>query len=430
MEKRAQGGEWFGMEGERFRSILDVTPFPLAVVDEQDSRILFWNKAARLLFGHTPPTVEEWYRAAYPDPHYREQVIAQWMPALEKARLSAQAHDTGEYRVTCQDGSVRICELYAAFLPGNLIVTFVDISARKKAENEARENAQLYRELVENANSAIIRWRKDGSIVFFNEFAQKFFGYALDEVIGKDINILVPRQESTGRDLSTLVQDILVCPERYINNMNENVCKDGRRVWMTWTNKAILGEKGQVEEILCIGSDITARKQTADSLRQSEEMNRSIIDNVGVGIAVISPEMKILSLNNQMKKWFPRIDPGQEPVCYRAFNNPPREDVCAYCPTAKTLQDGLVHEDMTETPVDGGVVNYRIISSPIKDENGKIVAAIEMVDDISERRKMERESQKHLEEMEIFYKASIGRESRILELKKEIERLKAQLANR
>lgn len=127
-----------------------------------------------------------------------------------------------------------------------------------------------YRELVQNANSAIIRWTKDGTIIFFNEYAQEFFGWSADEAIGKHVSILLPEWASTGVDLTGLVQDIVDHPERYANNINENLCRDGRRVWMTWANRAIRDEHGQVNGVLAIGSDITERKRAEEALRDSQ----------------------------------------------------------------------------------------------------------------------------------------------------------------
>ncbi|MFZ2653904.1 MAG: PAS domain S-box protein [Victivallales bacterium] len=118
----------------RLSNILDSTPFPVAMVNVQDTTIEFWSSNAITLFGHTAPTTQEWYQMAYPDPDYRREVIERWKSVLEKARLSATPVNTGEYRIACRDGSVRICELYATFLADKLIVTFNDITERKWAE--------------------------------------------------------------------------------------------------------------------------------------------------------------------------------------------------------------------------------------------------------------------------------------------------------
>jgi hypothetical protein len=95
--------------------------------------------------------------------------------------------------------------------------------------------------------------------------------------------------------------------------------------------------------------------------------------------------MEILSSNTQVRRWFPDIDTSKKPICYKAFNNPRSEGVCSYCPTCKTLVDGETHEAITDTPVGDEIRNYKIVSSPIKNAEGKVIAAIEMVEDITER---------------------------------------------
>ncbi|MBI5739150.1 MAG: PAS domain S-box protein [Nitrospirae bacterium] len=132
-------------------------------------------------------------------------------------------------------------------------------------------------------------------------------------------------------------------------------------------------------------SSIGKQKKVAKALQESEEKYRSVVENVGLGISLISPDMTILSLNSQMKKWFPDIDVANKPVCYRAFNHPAKEGICSYCPTCKTLADGQNHESVTDTPSGDEIRNYRVISSPVKDPEGKVIAAIEMVEDITEQ---------------------------------------------
>ncbi|MFZ1730392.1 MAG: PAS domain S-box protein [Bacteroidota bacterium] len=129
---------------ERFRAAIDNSPYPIAVVDESDQSILYWSKNAVKLYGHDPKTMEEWYELAYPDPDYRKAVIERWKPFLETASKSGNAINTGEYNIQCKNGSVKICELHAQFIPGSLIVTLNDITERKKAEEQLQAlNQQL-----------------------------------------------------------------------------------------------------------------------------------------------------------------------------------------------------------------------------------------------------------------------------------------------
>lgn len=151
------------------------------------------------------------------------------------------------------------------------VVTFTDKSETKRVEGILRETEKRYQELVENANSVIIRWNRDGLLTFINEYGLSFFGYRYDEIIGKSLGLIVPARGTSGGDLSTLIQDTLNHPERFVNNINENVCREGRRVWMAWTNRPILDGKGEVVEILAVGSDITSLKEAEEKIRNLNE---------------------------------------------------------------------------------------------------------------------------------------------------------------
>lgn len=149
--------------------------------------------------------------------------------------------------------------------------------------------------------------------------------------------------------------------------------------------------------LLGIFRDITERKKAEAEILNSKQKFHSMVDNIGIGVSLISSEMKILELNKQMREWFPDVDVLKRPICYQAFYNPPQNGVCEYCPTVKTFQDGRVHEVTIVSSRKGDARNYRIVSSPIIDELGRVTTAIELVDDITERLKLEkqlRQSQK------------------------------------
>ncbi len=141
---------------------------------------------------------------------------------------------------------------------------------RDHAEAALAESEKKYRDLVESANSVIMRWKPDGVITFFNAYAQKFFGYADTEIIGRSVvGTIVPAQESSGRNLESLMEDIVRHPEQHAFNENENTRKNGEKVWIAWTNKPILDESGSLTEILSVGNDITERKRMEESLKKT-----------------------------------------------------------------------------------------------------------------------------------------------------------------
>jgi len=116
-------------------------------------------------------------------------------------------------------------------------------------------------DIVSNANSIILCMDTEGKITFFNNFAQRFFGYHEDEIIGKSvIGTIVSEKDLSGSDLVRMISDIVNNPERYSINENENTRSNGERVWVAWTNKAIIDQDGTIREILCIGNDITKFK--------------------------------------------------------------------------------------------------------------------------------------------------------------------------
>ena len=141
-----------------------------------------------------------------------------------------------------------------------LIGVGIDISDRIRAERLLAESERKYRDLVEQANSIILRWDSDGRIIFLNEYGLRFFGYPAEEIIGRHvIDTIVPRTDSSGEDLRQLMDRICASPPLFEQNTNENMRRNGERVWISWANRIQRNRETQLTEILSIGTDITDR---------------------------------------------------------------------------------------------------------------------------------------------------------------------------
>src|SRR5262249_42636840 len=140
-----------------------------------------------------------------------------------------------------------------------------------------------YRTIVDRTNSIVLRWDPEGRVLFMNDFGLRLFGYRLDEIVGRSVlGLIVPDTETSGRDLVEMIHDLLRHPERYLSNENENMRRDGQRVWITWRNTPITDAEGRLIEIVSTGIDMTDRKRADDALRASEERFRepAVRDNL------------------------------------------------------------------------------------------------------------------------------------------------------
>jgi PAS domain S-box-containing protein len=245
-----------------------------------------------------------------------------------------------------------------------------------------------------------------------NPVAEALTGWKQEEAIGKPLkDVFKIINEKTGKQADDPVAKVL--REGVIVGLANHtvlIAKDGTKRSVDDSGAPIIDDKGKIIGVVLVFRDITERKITVEQLRASEEINRSVVDNINVGIALISRNMEMLALNNQMKKWYPDIDISQKPVCYKAFNKPARSDLCPDCPVYITLNDGEVHESVLDRIADNKVRNYRVISSPLKDKKGKIIAAIEMIEDITEQKK----AQEALQRSEIKYRELVQNANSII----------------
>lgn len=147
----------------------------------------------------------------------------------------------------------------------------MEINERCKIEEALRISEHKYRELVENANSIILRMDCNGIVTFFNEFAEQFFGFHQDEIIGYHvIGTIVAERDSADQDMGKMIDSICHHPEAFISNENENIRKNGEKVWISWTNKPLYSSSGELEGVLAVGQDITERKQYEAQLLHQE----------------------------------------------------------------------------------------------------------------------------------------------------------------
>lgn len=279
---------------------------------------------------------------------------------------------------------------------------------RQQAETARQATEIQYRDLVQTSNSIILRWDISGCIRFLNDYGKQFFGYSRDEDLWGQhvVGTIVPETESSGRDLQKLIQNICQHPEQYLVNENENIRSDGERVWLSWGNKPILDQTGNLIEILSVATDITQRKQTEEALKASEAKFRSIVENANDVIYIltlagtfsyISPNWKELLGHEPASiigtHFAPLLHPEDLSRCLGYF-----QDLITNGRPITGLEYRVQHLD--------GFWRWHISNlATVSDETGTILYCVGIGRDVSDRKAVEVELQTAKEAAEVANRA-------------------------
>jgi len=302
----------------QLNDIIEFLPDATVVLD-MEMKVIAWNRAIEDMTGVSKQQVIGKRRDAITAPFLRERrsYLFDLIGVRDKELES-------RYRHIVRKGDILYAQTYVPYLQGGkgayvfataaplfdahgnrvgAIEIIRDITDQVQAQEALRISEEKYRELVENANSIILRMDKHGNVTFINEFAQRFFSYTEKEILGRNVvGTIVPPVETGGRDLRAMIEDIAMNPDRYASNVNENMRRDGDRVWIAWTYKPIRYQDGPLMEVLCVGNDVTERKVMEETLVEAEARYRSIFENSLMGIFQSTPRGHLLKLNKAFSR--------------------------------------------------------------------------------------------------------------------------------
>ena len=158
--------------------------------------------------------------------------------------------------------------------------------------------------------------------------------------------------------------------------------------WLVVRHATRTGQAAPVAAALA--TDVTERRRADEAIRASESHFRSLIENIQFGITIINADCTIVMTNAAQARMFgkkPEDLVGQK--CYQAFEK--RDSVCPHCPGSTAMATGLPHGvDTGGVRDDGSRLDVRIKAFPLRDATGEIGSFIEVVEDVTERRRAER----------------------------------------
>ena len=400
--ERKKSEDMLRRERDKAQQYLDIAGVMLVAIDA-NQRVKLINKKGCEILGYCEEDIvgKNWFDIFIPEKS-REDVKNVFVKIMKGETEAAEYHENS---VVTKNGEERLIAWRNSLIKddeGNITGTLSsgeDITEHKQAEDALIDSEERYRRLVE-LSPDVVFIQSEGKIAFINSAGVKFFGAdSAEELIGKPVlELMHPDYRGIVNERIRILKEerteVPVLEEKYLRLDGSSV-----DVEVAATPFIYRGNPGaQV-----IARDITERKKAEEALRKSKEFIKNILETVDEGFIVIDNEYKIISAN---KSYLQAVNKPLEEVtgrhCYELSHHiyKPCHESGEDCPVNITFKTGEPHTALhTHYDSEGNSIFVETKSYPIKDDSGKVVSAIEVINNITEKKRLE-DQLHHAQKME------------------------------
>jgi len=369
-------------ESEARRQALLDSALDCIICTDDQGKIIDFNSAAERTFRVARAAVlgKDLLEAILPPPlrqRYRRELFASSVSS--GVDVIGNRLETSGLR---SDGAQFPAELTVTSIVVKKKTTFIvyvrDITARKRAE----EAVVWLAAIVESSQDAIVGKDLDGRITSWNKGAESMYGYTADEMIGKNVTLLIP---PGSPDEGSRILAELRTGRRLENFETNTIAKDGTMVAVSLTVSPVLDPDGTVIGGSAIARDITARKIAEEALRKANETS-----------IYASPVPIIAADNNShVTIWNPAAEKlfgwTEKEVLGKPLAIVPEAEADAAAALHQWLVSGesVTGAEVHRQKKDGSPVAVSLSATPLWDARHKVRGIIGFFTDITERKRAE-----------------------------------------
>ena len=211
-----------------------------------------------------------------------------------------------EFRIITKSQEVKYVEVFGSrtMYQGRsaVIGTMLDITKRKQGEEALRQSEEKYRAILENMAEGYFEVDLAGNVTLVNDAECVVLGYSRQELIG--MNNRQYTDKETAKKMFEAFNRLHTTGEPVKGLEEEVIRKDGTRAIRELSVSLIRDSEEKPIGFRATSRDITERKRAEESLRQSEERYRNILESIDEGIYEVDLAGNFTFLNDSMARIF------------------------------------------------------------------------------------------------------------------------------
>jgi PAS domain S-box-containing protein len=289
-----------------------------------------------------------------------------------------------------------------------------EISTRKQQQDKLRIMAMA----VANSPTSIIITDSEPLIIYANPAFERISGYSMEEVRGKN-----PRILRSGKTLPEVYGDLWSTLDAGKEWRGEfvNRRKNGEIYWESASIAPVRDDSGRVNQYVAVKEDITHRKRAEEALQESLEHNRRLFELSPIGLALCRMDGELVDVNPAYAQIIGRtVEDTLHMTYWDITPEKYAEDEQRQLESLnKTGRYGPYEKEYIHK--DGHLVAVRLKGMRLEKEGESFIWS--SVEDIAERKQADDEIRQNLDKLQKFHRLAVGRELKMIELKKEINEL-------
>jgi PAS domain S-box-containing protein len=267
-----------------------------------------------------------------------------------------------------------------------------DITKRKELEKKNQQLATL----VESSDDAIVGLDLNRRITVWNRGAEHLYGYTAEEIIGARTSLIIP---SELEDEARLMREQVMRGEQVRRYETTRLRKDGSRVMVSLTLSAIRDAEGRIVGMASTASDVTEYNQAEVALQESERQLTNIVDFLPDATLAIDKGGRVIIWNKAIEKMTgipaaKMIGKGDHASTIPFYGEAPVqlldvvlkdcEEIPIHYSTITREGEALSGEVFCNALYNNTGAWVFVKASPLRDQSGNIIGAIESIRDITD----------------------------------------------